>query len=65
LNIFEKVEMLDDGSIVCWEKWKDRYVSYPFSAGTPHIAMLEKHIGPLKPGKIFEFPRREERSEST
>jgi hypothetical protein len=61
IGLFKRIEMLEDGSVICWgTNSKGGDLDFPFSAGTPHIAMLEKHIGPLKPGQVFLFPKREE-----
>jgi hypothetical protein len=61
IGLFKRIEMLEDGSVICWgTNSKGGDLDFPFSAGTPHIAMLEKHIGPLKPGQVFVFQRSDE-----
>ena len=54
----ESVEMLKDGSIKVWQKEVpgEEQEFIQFSSGTPHIAMLEKYVGPLNPGDRKKLP---------
>lgn len=54
---FESVELLEDGSIIVRLKSEPgmEQESWTFRPGFGHREVIEKHIGPLKPGTVFEF----------
>jgi hypothetical protein len=53
-SYFYKVEMLADGSMIVYRIDEPPHIgeTLKFGAGAPHIAMMEKHIGELKPGMV-------------
>lgn len=54
---YEKIEVCQDGSILVWDELNEGKESErrAYSAQSPHKAILENHVGPLKPGDIVVF----------
>lgn len=67
-GMFSKVKMHDDGSIWVWYSNTKGLVNadhFECPPGSPHIPMLEKYFGPIRPGDVFEIPPEELENTST